>query len=65
MLLDPVTILQVYAHRYCTGELAPSGHPVSARTVEDALRAVGQTLAAMGTNDIRLNSHGRIDFRLQ
>jgi hypothetical protein len=29
-LLDPVTILQVYAQRYRTGELAPGGHPVSA-----------------------------------
>jgi hypothetical protein len=58
-------ILQVYAHRYRTGELAPSGHPVSSRTVEDALRAVGQTLVAMGANDICLNSHGKIDFSLK
>jgi hypothetical protein len=65
MLLDPVMILQVYAHQYRTGELAPSGHPVSSQTVEDALRAVGQTLTTMGADDIRLNNHGKIDFRLK
>jgi hypothetical protein len=65
MRLDPITILQVYAHRYCTGELAPRGHPVSSRTVEDALHAaVDQMLMAMGANDIHLNSHGKIDFHL-
>lgn len=28
-LLDPITILQAYAHHYCTGQLTPSGLPVS------------------------------------
>jgi hypothetical protein len=33
--------------------------------VEDALRAVGQTLASMGATDIRLDTHGKLDFRLR
>jgi len=62
---DPVPILQVYAYRYRTGSLAPSQRPVRSRTVEDSLRHVGQTLAALGSPDPRLNAAGRIDFRLQ
>ena len=50
-LRDPVPILQVYAYRYRTGTLAPSQRPVRSRTVEDSLRHVGQTLAALGSPD--------------
>jgi hypothetical protein len=62
---DAITILQVFAHRYRTGDLAPSGRPVRARTVEAALRAIGQTLASMGSRDPRLDSHGNIHCILQ
>jgi len=62
---DPVTLLQVFAQRYRTGAIAPRGKPVRSRTVEDALRSVGQTLAMLGAQDPRLNHVGRVDFRLQ
>ena len=43
---------------------APGRRPVRTRTVEDALRAVGQTYAGMGTADPRMNRHGEVDFRI-
>ena len=52
-------------HRYRSGAIAPHGKPVRSRTVEDALRSVGQTLAMLGPQDPRLNRVGQIDFRLQ
>ncbi len=61
----PVPILQVFAARYRDGRIAPSGNPVRSRTVEDALRSVGQTFASMGSQDIRKNQVGGIDFRIQ
>jgi len=63
-VLEPIDILQVYAHRYRTGELAPSGRPVKSRTVEDSLRAVGQAFTSVGAKDPRLNDAGEMDFRL-
>jgi hypothetical protein len=33
--------------------------------VEDSLRAIGQTFAALGTPDPRLDQQGNIDFRIQ
>jgi hypothetical protein len=62
---DRLPILQVFGARYRDGRLAPMHKPVRSRTVEHALRAVGQTFAHMGTTDIRKDCHGRIDFRLQ
>jgi len=46
------------------GQLAPSGSPVKARTVEAALRAVGQTFAVVGQPDPRLQASGKLDLRL-
>jgi hypothetical protein len=51
---DPIPYLQVFAQRYRDGRLAKDGKPVRARTVEDALRAVGQTMASFGATDKRL-----------
>jgi hypothetical protein len=62
---DPVLFLQVFAHRYRTGVIAPKGKPVRSRTVEDALRSVGQAFAALGASDPRLNPQGKPDFRIQ
>jgi len=62
--IDPILLLRVFAIRYRTGQLAPSGRPVQSRTVENALRSVGQTLALLGTPDPRLNHMGAVDFRL-
>jgi hypothetical protein len=45
---DPVPILQVFGERYQDGRLAPLKKPVKSRTVEDALRAVGQAHARLG-----------------
>ena len=64
-LADPVPILQVFAARYRDGRLAPGGRPVRSRTVEDALRAIGQAFARLGARDIRKDAVGAIDFRLQ
>jgi hypothetical protein len=61
---DPIHILQVFAHRYRTGIIAPSGRQVKSRTVEGALRAVGQTLAGMGAPDPRLAQNGKHEFRI-
>jgi len=57
-------LLQIYAHRYRVGQVAPSGSPVKARTVEAALRTVGQTLALLGHTDPRLQASGKLDIRL-
>ena len=44
--------------------LPPSRRPVRSRTVEDALRSVGQAFTRLGTTDPRLNEFGEVDFRL-
>ncbi len=62
---DPIPILQVFAHRYRTGQLSSSGRPVRARTVEDRVRQIGQAFSGMGAPDPRLNRFGTLDFRLQ
>jgi hypothetical protein len=62
---DPIPFLQVFATRYRNGTLAPSGKPVRSRTVEAALRSIGQTMASMGAPDIRLNPQGQIHYILQ
>jgi hypothetical protein len=62
---DPVPFLQVFARRYRTGDLAPRKKPVRSRTVEDALRSVGQTFTGVGGADPRITTQGKLDFRLQ
>ena len=62
---DPIPFIQVFMYRYRSGTIAPSGRSVRARTVEDAVRAVGQTFTSVGSPDPRFNSYGKIDFRLQ
>lgn len=61
---DPIPILQVFAHRYRVGRLAPSQRTVKSRTVEDALRAIAQRHTLLGFRDPRLNTFGQVDFRL-
>lgn len=61
---DPVPYLQVFAARYRDGRIAPRGKPVRSGTVEGALRSIGQTYKGVGAPDIRLDSHGNVDFRL-
>lgn len=62
---DPVPFLQVFLYRYRTGIIAPSRQQVRSRTVEDALRSVGQAFTSVGSLDPRKDSRGSIDFRLQ
>ena len=64
-ITDPVPHLQVFAVHYRSGRIAPRHKGVRSRTVEDALRSVGQTFARLGAHDIRLNPMGSIDFRIQ
>jgi hypothetical protein len=61
---DPIPLLMVFARRYRTGVIAPSGAPVRARTVEEALHSVGQTLALLGFRDPRLQPSRSLDLRL-
>ena len=61
---DKIPILQLFAQRYRLGSLSPCGRPVRSRTVEDAVRGVGQAFAGVGALDPRLNSFGAVDVRL-
>jgi hypothetical protein len=62
---DPIPFLQVFAERWRTGKIAPREKSVKSRTVEAALRAIGQTMASVGANDIRLTPQGKIQYRIQ
>jgi hypothetical protein len=62
---DHIPILKVFVHRYRDGRRAPRKNPVRARTVEDALGAVGQAFARVGFSDVQKDLHGNIDFRIQ
>ena len=62
---DKIPLLQVFAQRVRSGELAANGNPIRARSTEDYVRLVAQTFLHVGTEDPRLNSAGKIDFRIQ
>jgi hypothetical protein len=62
---DPVPFIQIFAYKYRHGLINPSQKQVRSRTVEDAVRSVGQTFAAMGSPDPRLTPAGKHDFRLR
>ena len=62
---NPVLLLQVFGQRYRTGHLSASHRPVKSRTVEGALRAVGQTFASVGSPDPRLTASGKHEFRIR
>jgi hypothetical protein len=61
----PILLLQVFAKRYRKGQLAPRGKPVKSRTVEGALRAVGQAFTSVWALDPRLTPRGSTEFRLR
>ena len=61
---DPIPYLQVFAQRYRDGRLSKSTLGVRSRTVEQALRDIGQTLAKLGSPDPRLTSPRNLDLRL-
>jgi hypothetical protein len=62
---DPIPYLQVFAYRYRQGIINTSRRPVRSRTVESALRSVGQALTSVGSPDPRLTLQGHLDFRLK
>ena len=63
---DKIPILQVFAIRVRSGELALNrqNKGVKGRSVEDYIRSIGQTSLAMGTPDPRYTDIGQMDFRL-
>ena len=64
-LRDPVPFLLTYAQQYRTGVLAPKGKPVRARTPEEAIRFVRQTIEFLAQQDPGRNAHtGEINKRL-
>ena len=64
-LSDPIPLLLSYAQQYRWGFLAPKGKPVRARTPEEAVRFVGQTLKVLAKYDPRIDPDTReIDRRL-
>ncbi len=64
IVTDPRPLLQLFALRYRTRALAPSGSPVHSQTVEGVLRAVVQAFSALGCPNPRLTPNGKFDFRL-
>jgi len=62
---DPILLLQIFAHRYREGTVAPSGAAVRSRTVKGTLCAVGQAFSSLGCMDPRLQSSDKLDFHLQ
>lgn len=63
-IVDPIPTLLLFAHRFRYGQISPSGTTVRSRTVEDALRAVGQAFSTLGCVDPRLTASGKLDIRL-
>jgi hypothetical protein len=61
---DPFPTIQVFAQRYRYGHEDPLHKAVRSGTVEDAVRAVGQAFAQLGTPYIRKDAFGAIDFRI-
>lgn len=61
---DPIHYLMVFAVRYRDGRLAKDGYSVRAWTVEDAIRAVGQTMASLGSKDHHLIGPRTLEYRL-
>ena len=63
-LADPFPFLSCYAYGYRCGELAAGGTTVRARTAEDAVRLIGQTIENLGHGDPRISAKtGKMDKR--
>ena len=62
---QPIPFFQAYAYQYRTGAVAPRGKAVGARSPEEAVRFIGQTMQLMGVGDKRFDSAtNKIDTRL-
>lgn len=64
-MADPIPVLQLYARCYRSGEITPLQHPVCSHMVEQALHAIGQMFAQLGSLDPWVNTFGHIDFCIQ
>ena len=53
---DPFLIVNAFARQYRTGYITPIIRQVKSRTVEDAIRSIGQVLTDLGTRDPCLTS---------
>ena len=62
---DPVPILNIFVQDYRTGDIAQRSSPVQSHTAEDAVRSIGQALAALGISDPCYGKDGKIDIRLR
>ena len=62
---DPVPILNIFARDYRTGDITPTSSPVRSRTAEDAVRSIGQALAALGLANHQYRKDGKIDIRIR
>ena len=62
---DPVPILNVFAQDYQKGNIAPNSLAVRSRTVEDAVKSIGQAITMLGDKYPQVKSIGKIDGRLQ
>ena len=62
---QPIPFFQAYAYQYRTGAVAPRGKSVGARSPEEAVRFIGQTMQLMGVGDKRFDpATNKIDTRL-
>ena len=61
----PAPILNIFARDYRTGDIAQTISPARSCTAEDAVRSIGQALAALGLADPRYGKYGKIDIRLR
>ena len=61
---DPSQYLMVIASCYHDGQLAKDGDPIRSQTVEDALCAIGQMMASLGSTDHRLTPLGHVEYHL-
>ena len=64
-IADPIPYLQVFAYHFRHGQINTTKCPVWSRTVEGALRSVGQAFSSVGSPDPRYTPQGKLDFRLQ
>ena len=62
---EPVPILNAFARDYQTGNTPTDSRGVRSRTVEDAVRSIGQAIVVLGAEDPRMLSTGKLDGRLQ
>ena len=58
---DPVPILNAFARESRTGNITPKIRGIRSRTVEDAVRSIGQVIAMLGAKDPRMTFTGKID----